>query len=92
MEAKTEFKNKVDETLNDWKSRLEDMEVQFTLGKMEASEELEEKKKEARAKVQELRGKMSASLAVAEDKWDDFSEEVGEAFDHLGKAFKKLVD
>lgn len=78
----------VEEELTDFKTKFELFRVQFSLGKAEAKDYWDDKKKDLSKRLTELDRKIDDMKDRAEDKWDDFSGEMTEAWKHIRKAFK----
>lgn len=73
-----------------FQTRMDLMRLQMALGKAEARDALEEKKNELRQKLAEVRGKVIEGEKSGEEKWEAFSEEVGEAYEQFKGALKGL--
>lgn len=81
------------EEADGFRATLENYQVQFALGKYEARDTLEDKKKELRDLVHEFRTKMdTVDVASEDDKFDAFMEEMGKSYEHLKSAFTSLLD
>ena len=63
--------------------KLEILKLRFALNKFAVKEEFEIRKKLFSKKLKE----MKKAFGKKEGRWEDFKEEVGEAYDHLRKAF-----
>lgn len=89
--------DKVDELSEDFKvkskqfrTQLDLFRVQLAIGKADAGDYVEEKKKDLKIQIHELKQKLEKVKDIADDKLEDFSEEVGEKFEKIGNAAKKL--
>jgi ElaB/YqjD/DUF883 family membrane-anchored ribosome-binding protein len=71
-------------------ARLETMRLQYHLGAADMGDGIEEKRKELKAKVHELREKAKEKADSADDHWEEFTDEVSEAYDHMKKAVRGL--
>jgi ElaB/YqjD/DUF883 family membrane-anchored ribosome-binding protein len=92
--AKNEFeewKAKMKVKADDYKNQFETARMNL-IGDPDDGKEsiLEKTKAEAREKIGELKAKISAAMDTADDKWDDFKNEVSEGFSKIGSAFKGL--
>ncbi len=81
------FNKKVNIQLEKWRGELDEMQVQFHLGQKAAGEKWDEKKEVALRQLEGLKERLQGTSEVAEDKWDHFKSEIGEAFHHVKKAF-----
>lgn len=73
--------------LHDYQIRLDILRVQMHLAKAETAQELEEKKRQARLKLAEIRTELNKKAEDASEQWDHFSEEMLKAWGHVKKAF-----
>lgn len=80
----------LDKASTDFQTRMDMMRLQMALGKADARDAMEEKKKEIRHKLTEVRTKVKQREEAGEEKWESFSEEIGEAYDHFKHALKGL--
>lgn len=85
-EEAREASENVQDTLEQLRTRLDLFWLKFNLGKAEMKEELEERRKKANTRIQELKHKLDESEDAAEDRWDNFKDEMKEAFRHVRKA------
>ena len=104
QEAKAEYENLKDQggekyqhlagdfghQVEKFKTRMDVFRLHFALGAADAKDELSEKKEELKGKLAEMKKKIEASKEGAEDKWEDFSDELSESFSHFKGAIKGL--
>lgn len=76
------------EQLDDLHTQVDLMRLRAHLGKMEASDTWDEKKKEIKHKLNDFNQKLDQGKDLAEDRWEHFSEEIAEAWSHVKNAFK----
>ena len=88
-------KDDVKEYSNDALDKLEDLHSKLDIYKLQAENigkdgetMWEEKKKVAVEKIQELKAKLEDNKDFSEDKWDNFSNEISEAWHHIRKSLK----
>lgn len=73
--------------LEKFKVKLELLALQYKLKKITAQYDFEHKKKMFRAKLNDLRHRLSEKETTAKEKWSDFREDISEAFTDLRKSF-----
>ena len=73
--------------LEDFHLRFDLFRLRLHLGKAEAEEEWDEKKKELSHKLAVIKAKLNRAEKETEIKWDGFSSEMGTAWQHFKKAF-----
>ena len=78
----------VEDKMDDYHTRFDLFRLQLNLGMADARTTWEEKKKDLSYKLQEMTGKLERNMENAEDKFEDFGEEMKEAWHHVKKAFK----
>lgn len=75
-------------------AKMEIMRLKYALGKADAKDELEEVRKDLSHRVASLKAKakkrMDENESEAEEKWDDFKDEMKEAFTHMKGAVRGL--
>lgn len=86
-DEKAALKVRVREQLREWKADIEALNVQLNLGKTEAKEGWSDQKVKAKERLEVVKSRLGEAEGVAEDKWDHFKEEMGEALGHIKKAF-----
>jgi ElaB/YqjD/DUF883 family membrane-anchored ribosome-binding protein len=74
---------KMDARLDDYQTRFDLFRLQLHLGKMEAEEDLEQKKREIADKLSRLKTKLKKGGKELEGKWDEFSSEVSEGWKQI---------
>jgi uncharacterized protein YpuA (DUF1002 family) len=74
---------KMDHKLDDFQTRFELFRLQLYLGKMEAEEDWEQKKKEIADKLSQLKTKLKTKGEKLEGKWDEFSGEISEGWKQI---------
>ena len=72
----------------DLKTRFDMFWLHTSLGAMEAGDAWERRKKDISSDLHELKLKLEKGKDVAEDRWDNFSKEMTEAWRHFIGAFK----
>ena len=80
----------VSRVTEDFRTKFDTYRVQLNLATADAKDSLHEKKKELQRKIAAAKQKLSAKTEVAGEKWDEFSKEVSEAYDHIKGGLKKL--
>ncbi|GEM_PF-1013869 len=78
------------EVTEKFRTKMEVLRLQYALAKADMKEEFAEKKVEISQKLQELRNKSEADKEKAEDKWDEFKEEISEAYNNFKETLKGL--
>lgn len=63
-----QMKDQMKDFVNSWQTRLEEMQMQFSLGKMDASEAFEKQKDQFRSMLVNLKENMEKATDMAEDK------------------------
>jgi len=86
-----DLKEDAEEFAERLQQQLDLLQLNFTLGKADAEDELRKRQQELAAKAQELRKKVEEVLDGSSEKVDDFSSEMKEAYQHIVKAFKALI-
>lgn len=73
-------------------TKMEVLRLKYALGKADARDEMEEVRKDLSRKVSELKAKAKkrAEESDADEKWDDFKEEMKGAFTHVKSAVRGL--
>lgn len=87
-ESVGEFAEEVEEEAEDWHMKFDLFKVHMSLGKAEAEQYWEDKKKELSYKMQEMQDKLERMKEDADHRWEDFSKEMSDAWSHVKKAFK----
>jgi len=77
----------VDGQLDQWKSRIDDLELQMALGRMELKEEAGPKIDELKTKLDEARAELTAAGDKATEVWATLSAGLRSAFAELKDAF-----
>ncbi len=72
-----------------FKIKLEIMRLRYQLNKLDKQVDFEEKKKEFADKLNEIKSRFSGEEKKAEQRWDNFRNEVSDAFVHLKNSFTK---
>ena len=83
-----EYAEEINETLDEYHTRFDLFRLQAHLAKMDSTESWNKKKKELSAKLHDLGVKLESNKEQASDKWDNFSDEMSEAWSHIRNAFK----
>lgn len=86
-----EWKVKMKSKAADYKDQFERARMNL-IGDPDDGKEsvLEKTKAEAQEKIEELKSKINDAVDSADDKWDDFKNEVADGFSRIGNAFKGL--
>jgi ribosomal protein L29 len=73
-------------------TKMEVLRLKYALGKADAKDELEEVRKDLSHRVAVLKSKAQKRIedSDADDKWDDFKDEMKEAFTHMKGAVRGL--
>jgi len=79
--------DEVGEELEKFHTKFDLFKLQMTLGKTEAEKIWNEKSKEYSVKIHDINTRMNQMANEAEEKWDDFSDEMSSAWKHFKKAF-----
>jgi CII-binding regulator of phage lambda lysogenization HflD len=74
--------------LDDFHTRFDVFRLQLYLGKEEAKEGWEQKKKEISKKLHEINVKIAKGYDNRAENWDHFSDEITEAWKHIKNSFK----
>lgn len=80
--------NTFEQLLNDWRTRFDEMKVQWNLGKMDAAEAFEEQKKQLKAFIGQVKETLDKGAGLAEEQAKELRtrlEELNVQL-HLGKA------
>ena len=85
------FIDDFDQSLNEFKSKLETFKLHYSLGKAEVKDELEKSRVELKSNLNELKQKFDEAGKVNEAKWDDFKSEMQTSFTHAKKAFEGFL-
>ncbi len=88
-DAAKEVSHDVQDTLTSIRTQLDLFWLKFNLGKADARDEMEDQRKQASHRIQELKHKLDEWEDAAEDRWENFREEMGEAFRHIRQAFRR---
>ncbi len=92
-DAGEEF-NEWSKEFSSWKDKLQTRmdiaRLQFALGTSEAKEELEEKRNDLSQRISSIKNQLDELEDEGEEKWESFSKEVGESFNHFKAAVKGL--
>ncbi len=83
-----EVANDISDSVERFETRFDVLWVQFNLAKADAKDYWEDKRKDLSYKIQEMSGKVDRQMDNMEEKWDDFSSEMKEAWSHVKKAFR----
>lgn len=75
------------DNLDDFFTRFDIFRLQIYLGKEEAKEEWEQKKKEISTQLQKINTKIANGYEDQVDNWDHFSDEMTDAWKHIKHAF-----
>lgn len=75
------------DNLDDFHTRFDLCRLQLHLGKEEAKEDWEQKKKEISNQLQKINIKIANGYEDRADNWDHFSEEITKAWKHIKSAF-----
>ncbi|MEM9987360.1 MAG: hypothetical protein AAF804_19885, partial [Bacteroidota bacterium] len=73
-----------------FRTKLDSLRVQAHLGSTEAKEEYEEARNEINQKVQEAKKFWQERSEKGEEKWEEFTGEMEEAYSHVKNAIKKF--
>lgn len=82
------FAEDADEKLEKFHTRFDLFRLQLNLGKADTRELWEHKKEEIAKRLHELKQNLQKEEKEASEKWDVFSSEMGDAWNHIKKAFK----
>jgi hypothetical protein len=86
-----EWKVKMKAKSDDYKNQFETARMNLIGDPDDGKESLLEKTKaEAQEKIKELKAKIDEAMDTADDKWDDFKNDVSEGISKIGSAFKGL--
>ena len=85
-----EVVHNLEDATSSFQTRMDLMRLQMALGKAEAREAFEEKKAELRQKLAEVKIKVEEREKIGEEKWNEFTDEIGEAYSHFKGALKGL--
>lgn len=83
-----EFSKETDEKLQDFHSKFDMLVLQMNLGKAEAEKSWTKRKKELSVNLQEMDRKIESAKERTEEKWEDFTDDMAEAWKHVRKTFK----
>lgn len=83
-----EFSKEADEKLQDFHTKFDMLVLQMNLGKAEAEKYWAKKKKDLSLKLSEMERDFDVVKEKSEEKWDEFSDEMSNAWKHFKKAFK----
>lgn len=89
----SEYHEAVDKLSHDvegFHTKLDVFKLHFHLGKSDLAGEWEDAKKDLNHKLQDLRKKVEKGGEEAEEKWEDLTEEVGEAYSHFKNTLSGL--
>jgi type I site-specific restriction endonuclease len=86
-ETGSEILEKTKAEIEKFKIKMEILRLRYELGKKDAEDEFESRKKDFLDKVDEIKKRFSEKQNTSEDKWSQFKKEMGSAFDHVKKAF-----
>lgn len=78
------FLDKVDEEISEIRSKIDSFWLQVNLGKADAEDELDARRKELKAKLHELKQKWDEAVDRGEEGLDDLSKEMKKAFADYG--------
>lgn len=81
------LKGHLEDSLDQLKTKLDELMLDINLGKMEIRDEWLEKEKVLRKKMNELRHRLNAIEDITEEKWNHFRKEMSTAVEHAKKAF-----
>lgn len=87
VEAKEVYQKAV-VNLDNFKTKFDMFRLQMMYGKDDAVQSFMDKKSEIAMRLDKLSAQLEERKEVAEDRWEHFSEEIGEAWTHLKKAIK----
>jgi len=82
-----ELAEKADTQFDQWQTRLDLFRLQVSLGAMEASDQWNEQKKDLKNSIVNLESKLDEAGTKSEQSWDQFKNEISEAWKHVKKAF-----
>jgi hypothetical protein len=88
-EKAKEFSENFEEKVDGFQERFDLFRLQFHLGKAEAKELWEQKKKDLDEELQSLDKKLEKAKSEAGEYWDNFEDEITKSWKHLKNAFKK---
>ena len=88
--TKEELEKDLNENLEKFKTELDIQKAHWKGTKDRATAEYEDWKEKRLKDIEKLKKEVEAKKDFTETKFDSFSEEISESFDHLKKAFKKL--
>jgi nucleotide-binding universal stress UspA family protein len=80
------FRDKVKRQTEAWRTDIEQLRVQSYLGKIEASESLDQNRIKAQKAMQDVKHRLDSAGEVAQDKWQHFQKEMAAAISHVKKA------
>ncbi|MCB2222162.1 MAG: hypothetical protein KQI35_17395 [Bacteroidetes bacterium] len=82
------FAGEAADKLDDFHTRFDLFRLQFYLGKEEAKEDWEQKKKEISNQLQKIKLSIANGYEDRADNWDHFSDEMTDAWMHIKNAFR----
>jgi hypothetical protein len=77
------FQAKMDNKLDDFQTRFDLFRLQLHLGKMEADENWEQKKKDIADRLFQLKSRLKTKGKEMEGKWDEFSNEIRDGWKQI---------
>jgi len=88
-ESANEYYTKLQLEIEKFKIKLEILKLRYKLNSMESKIEFESKKEEFSKKLADLKEMLIKQTEKAENKWEDFKDEISEAYTNLKKVFVK---
>lgn len=89
-ETLDEAGNSFNENLDSFKGKLDTFKLHYALGKADAKDEWEVKRKELQSQVNTIKQKFDAAGDVTEAKWEDFKSDMSKSLDHAKNAFQGM--
>jgi len=80
------FLEKSDYTLDEFRTSFDLFRLQLNLGKKDATQNWQERKKEITTRLNKLKININKAQENSSERWEHFSEEIVEAWSHLKKA------
>lgn len=82
-----EYKESVNREIQKFKIKLEILKLRYELNSIAAHEEFQQKKEQFSKKLEELADNLRAKEKKAEKRWENFKEDIAEAYGDMKKAF-----
>ena len=88
-EKTNEFLEKSQQTLDRFHTSFDMFRLQMDLGRKDAKQNWQEKRKDIMLRVNTLKAKLAKAQEQSTDRWEHFSEEMAEAWTHVKEAVKQ---